>query len=428
MISSRQKEDSLTSSEAGPWLFFGYVDEDIAGQIFYDISEDIYYDMRIPDILPKNICTCSHGWMVILDTKQEGKCFLFNPFSLEKIHLPPLEWKSFKYDECLLSSSPNDPNCIVLFTKRDEVRFLFCRPGHKWCSYNLLHELCNLYSPVSCNGTIYELFKFNVPVRINIEYHGNPRIRVELLPHIPTVKSDLIGADLLSYPDWELVGFCNDLFLFHKYYLTRRSSTMVWSFQIFKMDFTRMEWKRVRNLENKALFIDPNGKGGFCSTTTTTTTTKGSSSSSSRILSNSIYFTHEKDSYLYRFDMKEKSISATLPCPHLDSKNIANSVWVMPHDDQSVKNQIMNMLGQKASQGKEKYILGESKKEDLHIASKVVTSYLACTVGSLLPVSLLFVKKNKMKLGVVIAAASIGALLWMENFITQEFYLFQHHL
>ncbi|XP_042485533.1 uncharacterized protein LOC122065747 [Macadamia integrifolia] len=406
------RKDPL-ASEAEPWLVFCYGD-DIAGQTFYNVSEDSYYIMSISDMLQKGICTGSHGWVVILDTKQ-GQCFLLYPFTLEKIHLPPREWKSFKYNECLLSSSPHDPNCIVMFTYCDETRLLLCRVGdERWFTFNMLNTVGNFYSPVICNGTIYGLDTNDRLLRFETGHAGPIRsIKIKYLQAVPHLESDSMGANLVGFYDWNLVGFSNELFLVHKYHLTRRTGTMVWSFQIFKMDFSRKKWQIVRNLGNKALFIDPKTKGVFYSTTT-------GSSSSSRILRNSIYFTQKEDRYLYRFDMKERSISSALPCPHLNDK-MANSVWVMPDAVQSAKMfqmMKMHMQGQnKALDEKEKDILEDSKKGDYFpISSKVVTkySYLAPIVGALMRLLIvLFVRKNKMKLGLVIAAASTGALLVM---------------
>ncbi|KAJ6756905.1 hypothetical protein OIU74_026205 [Salix koriyanagi] len=92
-----------------PWVVFinGSSEEN---QTFYDISESQCHVKSIPEL--------------------QDDCFLLNPISTKKIHLPSLT-PDFSYDNCVFSSTPDNPECVVMFVNFDigTLDVTFCKPG-----------------------------------------------------------------------------------------------------------------------------------------------------------------------------------------------------------------------------------------------------------------------------------------------------------
>ncbi|KAM7473658.1 hypothetical protein LguiB_020901 [Lonicera macranthoides] len=142
-----------------PWLVFFHRKRG-QNQTFYSISEGYNHVKNILCLRRKNICGCSHGWMVLSGTCFE--CFLLNPTTTEKIQLPPLD---FQFKKCVLSSSPVDPSCIVLFIscpRDDIITFRFCSPKKEgivdsWIKQEVKFEYAGIDDATSCDGKIYGL-------------------------------------------------------------------------------------------------------------------------------------------------------------------------------------------------------------------------------------------------------------------------------
>ncbi|KAJ6763384.1 hypothetical protein OIU79_024016 [Salix purpurea] len=76
------------------------------------------------------VATCSNAWLVVGGYIISDDCFLLNPISTKKIHLPSLT-PDFSYDNCVLSSTPDNPECVFMFLNFDigTLDVTFCKPG-----------------------------------------------------------------------------------------------------------------------------------------------------------------------------------------------------------------------------------------------------------------------------------------------------------
>ncbi|KAJ6383979.1 hypothetical protein OIU78_027309 [Salix suchowensis] len=112
-----------------PWVVFidGSSEEN---QTFYDISESHCHVKSIPELQGKLVATCSYGWLVVGGYIILDDCFLLNPISTKKIQLPSLT-PDFSYDNCVLSLTPDNPDCVVMFFNFDigTLDVTFCKHG-----------------------------------------------------------------------------------------------------------------------------------------------------------------------------------------------------------------------------------------------------------------------------------------------------------
>ncbi|KAM7469334.1 hypothetical protein LguiA_007517 [Lonicera macranthoides] len=143
-----------------PWLVFFHGKRG-QNQTFYSILDGHNHVKNIPCLRRKYICTSSHGWMV-LRSMNSDECFLLNPTTMEKIQLPPLD---FHFKLCVLSSSPVDPSCTIVFIscpRDDVVTFRFFSPKKSttvdcWIKQDVTIENGGIDVVTSCDGKIYGL-------------------------------------------------------------------------------------------------------------------------------------------------------------------------------------------------------------------------------------------------------------------------------
>ncbi|KAF8378533.1 hypothetical protein HHK36_029876 [Tetracentron sinense] len=263
---NRLKLHCLPASLPSPCLVFSHGKRN-RSQTFFSIPKGQYCVKSIPELQQNLICTCSHGWLVMLAFYSDD-CFLWNTASMEKIKLPPL--KSFSHRACVLSSSPNDPNCIVLFTSSEGPFIRFCRPGSsEWFEYTFGSDGEIISEAIMHGGKIYCL-----------TFLHRTLLMVDIDPHLAVRKLEVKIPDP-SLPDTVrlsnyLIESCGEIFLVKKMYLGE-TTTKVRDFDVFKMDFLRMVWVRVESLGDRAFFIS-------------STNCISCSSAESGIKGNSIYY------------------------------------------------------------------------------------------------------------------------------------------
>ncbi|KAH7865053.1 hypothetical protein Vadar_001685 [Vaccinium darrowii] len=107
-------------------------------------------------MLNTEICTCSHGWLVLFEF-ESNECFLLNPVSMEKIMLPKLP-PAFSFSTCILSAPPTDPECIVIFESTENPSVIFLRLGESvWTEQYLGSDGGSFRGAAMCGGRIYGL-------------------------------------------------------------------------------------------------------------------------------------------------------------------------------------------------------------------------------------------------------------------------------
>ena len=80
-----------------PWLVLG---DDIATKkrIFYNLSENKYYHIDMPELHRKFVCGSSFGWLFVVDTDLNIR--MLNPFTRKSYDLPPLDFKDELLFKC----------------------------------------------------------------------------------------------------------------------------------------------------------------------------------------------------------------------------------------------------------------------------------------------------------------------------------------
>lgn len=157
-----------------PWLVAQSLkskeEEEMGDQLFFNIHDPAsYYQCRIPELLGKRIHGSFHGWVIL---SNHVLWSLWNPMTSKIINLPPLmlnDGDPTSIKECCLSLPPNNPNSVLLLTRRDKSTFVFCWLAHtrrklRWTELSYAKQLKRLTSNgelvnnlTCCNGNVYAL-------------------------------------------------------------------------------------------------------------------------------------------------------------------------------------------------------------------------------------------------------------------------------
>lgn len=236
---------------------------------FFSLSEKRIYKIPMPSNFTPKLGHCissSHGWLLLEDRKKYNLFHLFNPF-VEKgknyIQLP--KTKIVQYRNCLFFSTPSDPNGILLVMKSSNS-FVLYRLNNQCCSWLDSDDYCwerDIVSNIICHeGKLYAMNKdWSLTV---VDF---------LLPHYSIISENLKFAPGNSQPPllsrWcnevcALVESCGEILmvkLTHCYNLGL-------SFDVFRADFTEMEWVKVENLGDRTLFINRTSAVSVCASKT----------------------------------------------------------------------------------------------------------------------------------------------------------------
>lgn len=293
-----------------PWLVIVHGEkQSYPTQTFVDIAQDHYVVANIPEMLNTEICTCSHGWLVLFEF-ESNECFLLNPVSMEKIMLPKLP-PAFSFSTCILSAPPTDPECIVIFESTENPSVIFLRLGESsvWTEQYSGSDGGSFRGAAMCGGRIYGLAL------------GGTLMTAKVVGSNLVVTQ--VGAEELpnnTIPEtfhfsYQIVESNGELFGVVKYY--KGTTDRIRLIEVYKMEFSRLVWTKVESLGNRAFFLSGTTCNFSCPTT-----------EDSRLKPNCIYFIQGNDRHLYVFDLENCSISFSTPCPV--QSNWFTPRWVMP--------------------------------------------------------------------------------------------------
>ncbi|GLT83530.1 hypothetical protein SLE2022_018160 [Rubroshorea leprosula] len=282
-----------------------------------------------PELRGKKVITSFHGWLILhdvdvdvdekeeynadVDEKEEYNAdvdeeeeyyhySLWNPLTLEFICLPAFHLKpEQELRECILTSPPGNDDSMLLFFEKKVPSFIFYRIGDEHWTHQPItadfetHYLTNF---VVCNGTLY----------CSTDKRGN-------MVRIDTSASDrhlLLVLFDASRPEPREVAVCNFLYraesfgeLFEIHVLLEGTLwNKVHALEVFRLDFSSMEWRRVESFEDRAFFLV--GRSFF-----------SCQAIGSGVKGNHVYFTLSEDRSLYSFNMEDKTVSVALPCSNL---------------------------------------------------------------------------------------------------------------
>ncbi|XP_022718508.1 uncharacterized protein LOC111276861 [Durio zibethinus] len=293
-------------SQPYPWLVISHGEFD-QRQTFFSISQYQYYTKIIPEMRNKQVCCSSFGWLVLLDLVSFD-CSLLNLISMETIQLPPF---NMKFDTCILTALPSDPNCRILFFNLIEDEFLFCSLDDCEFSKQKLED-DDVISVTTFGGKTYCIS--SEYCLLTIEFEGSSLRFTKLTVQKTESKLFNFTIQRKNY----LVEFFGEMLLVCKIYSPRLCEWASY-FEVFRFDFYKREWIEVKSIGNNAIFLTDQCYGS-CSSVV----------EESDIRRNSIYYTQYEDRNLYVYDLEDRSVTTSLPCP-IVSRRKSSHYWIMDH-------------------------------------------------------------------------------------------------
>ena len=309
IMNERVRYSLPPACENHPWLIFSH-GEDKQRQTFFNISENHYYIKIIPELLNKQVVCCSNKWLVLKDF-DSNDYFLLNLVSMENIQLPPIE--DLEYRAYILWVGPNDPNCHLLFVSDyfllswqsgdDEfVRKIFNTEtgfnGFTYVDSIIVHQK-KIYAITDPHSDIL-VADFEEPI-VRFTKLINNKGPVPIMQGMPSYKMYLIE-------------FGDELLLVNKILSLRfEHQGMILDFEIYRLDRLKETWVKVKNIGKRTIFLSKT-EGKCCLV------------SNIGIKENSIYFTRNRN--LYVFDLDDRSTTVSLPCPIVSKKySYVNWIW-----------------------------------------------------------------------------------------------------
>ncbi|ONK70060.1 uncharacterized protein A4U43_C05F29830 [Asparagus officinalis] len=296
-------------AQSNPCLVFFYKMKQ-KYQTFFILPEEKSYVRNIEQMQNGICCSTAQGWMLIVD--QLGKhCFLFDPITMSKKDLPPLqqEAKPITYLLCTLSSSPTEEKCTVLCADIREELLFFCQFGDpEWTIYKYHPEPGNELSCIAtCDGKFYGLTLQGNFTTIDCPPHPN----INILE--PTNAPWPIGTtSIASY----LVESSGEIFLVERH-VRASNSNKTTNISIMKRDSSRQAWDAVDNISRRVILLGSDHSSASWS------------ANELGVKGDCIYFVEVEDKRLYCFDLEEGCISVDMPCLHVKPTGLT-PIWILP--------------------------------------------------------------------------------------------------
>ncbi|KAL4273398.1 hypothetical protein GQ457_13G001840 [Hibiscus cannabinus] len=193
----------------------------------------------------------------------------------------------------------------VVFVPRfyEDKLVYYCLSSRKWHCFGSCDDdnVCFRSNPACCNGNLYAIVGINGREDKLLVIHLNPvdgRLVVCFDESIPLYKdhSDFFG----SY----MVESCGDIFIIYLLF-GGKLFLEVTGVEVFKLDFSTMEWSQVPSLKDRAVLLDVTWAYSY---RVVNPETEG----------NRIHFTWS-DRSIYEFHVEENALSVSLPNPDLKS-------------------------------------------------------------------------------------------------------------
>ncbi|KAI3881153.1 hypothetical protein MKW92_039284, partial [Papaver armeniacum] len=340
--------------KVAPWLVFPH-GKDGKYHTFYNICDDANGQLRkralkkfIPELSTRDFRqkNCHQGWLIVLchDTTDPdyGDCFLWNPQTLDTIQLPSLLDYYETDDKYLLKdyilTSPPQINTTISNSSSDGDNYdkdsmvyllfdgdhnnviftdvlLFCHPGEKeWRRHELnvsekpkrmLYLKNKLH--VMCGNYVY----FEIQVQAGSDIDGDEILAVgdEVSISVERILSDFepqpAGGGLVRTWEEYYVESFGEVFRIMKWSIPRGIySNCVPRIQIWKLDFVAMAWESVKSLDDHVFFISYH-------------TQLSCLASDLGFSKGCMYYTQDEEMSLYKYDLEDRSILLSLPCPDL---------------------------------------------------------------------------------------------------------------
>ncbi|PWA87067.1 hypothetical protein CTI12_AA135500 [Artemisia annua] len=307
-------------------------------QIIFTMEKPMsHYRCRIPVLTGRRIRGCFHGWMILSSHPNIVMWSLWNPLTSKLISLPPLIHKDADSLACCLSSPPDDPNSVFLFTSSKNATVVFCRLDRKrkklkWTEMSFAKQLKSmsgevsgedifLESPTCCNGKVYAIavardyrfvIQFDIVVKdkeVVIKLCSFVDVRVPSFNKCPPLYTCPIHCSFLK-------GNNAELFFIIIGFIDKAGKTVDEVF-LYKLDMKSMKWEAMEDLKDGVFFMD------LASDDDTVFYSRPVSSE----LRGYVHILGEMGKVVYSYQVKDRTISiSSVPCVIQDSQV---SAWAM---------------------------------------------------------------------------------------------------
>ncbi|XP_038691603.1 F-box/kelch-repeat protein At1g57790-like isoform X2 [Tripterygium wilfordii] len=306
-IQWREPSISLPFAPLSPWLVFSYMDSGIHS--FMDPKLGGRYLINIPkSLVDGKILHSKDGWLLMSKTLK-GLSF-YNPLTKEIIKLSKLDMDFLSYSCIGFSSSPKSPECLVVAI--DSLHFpcvYTIHPGEeKWHYYEFENHNyrsdTSLDSPVFYDGAIYVLDEYGNLVVFELQREGKMTWKV-LHVHKRPIEFD--------YQNFLLV--CAGKLLLVLISKVGKGA------MVFKLNRAKMCWRRVRKLENYALYVSRSSSFS--------TLVKGNGMGNRiflpRVHGNSVVNYYLKTRKFHCFSRQDDNV-----VKYSDTRNLLQASWIQP--------------------------------------------------------------------------------------------------
>ncbi|KAI3917498.1 hypothetical protein MKW92_003160, partial [Papaver armeniacum] len=143
-------------------------------------------------------------------------------------------------------------------------------------------------------------------LKIDIEHGSEPKIlSVTKFLVSNNIKYESVGGILDTLCITYYVESFDEIFMIDKYFITRGVyQYSVTNMMVSKLDFSSMSWVEVTSLDDHVLFLHQ-------------TTRLSCSAKELGFTRGYVYFTQPHEMSLYKYDLEDKSVMLSLPCPDL---------------------------------------------------------------------------------------------------------------
>ncbi|KAI3877676.1 hypothetical protein MKW98_020157 [Papaver atlanticum] len=332
LSNQRSKRKSPPSPNPAPWLVIPYGKGE-KFQACYNISEPNDTSCRkfIPELKGKSSWqkNSHQDWSIILCDDDEfdytpwnyGDCFVWNPLSMETINLPSfLYWYTldgYSFNDCVLYSPPktdddarNRNSMVFMLFGGEKVGkdiLVYCNPGDKEWRMYMIGGVYELLSMCYFKGKLCIMCNGDEHLEIDIEHGSQPRI---LCVNKFAVSFDFRHAAIGA------ICVLDGIFKIDKVFIGRGVyEYCVTNMVISKLDFDSMAWVEVKNLDDHVFFLNRTTR--LCCSAKELGFPRGY-----------VYFTQPDEMSFYKYDLEDKSIMLSLPCPDLPNPWFSPN-WLM---------------------------------------------------------------------------------------------------
>ncbi|KAL9227189.1 hypothetical protein vseg_002912 [Gypsophila vaccaria] len=347
----------LPSVDEAPWLIISD-DENINQQSLEEqtfctmsvSSKNKTYVKNIVELNGKDIIRSSLGWFILRERKEPTMYSLWNPVTLQSLHLPKLvdappdQWprSSLTFPPYYEGDEANHECVLLLFF---EGLVFICRPtamgGCTWAKQSIQHdnESVVIVDTATVNGDIYAVSKKYIlgddghyrrlifRVTVPQDWDGSQSILFEpLLLEIPSERTNYPAHPTNCTYLVEASG------VLHIVYMILRLHDNLKDFDIFKalvwrLDLPLMKCILVESLGNRAFLL-----GDCCSTWCWASTCRSNNNNTLKagIEGDCIYMIGFESKCVHSYSLRDDYYACLLPHPNLHRS--ANSpTWFMPH-------------------------------------------------------------------------------------------------